>query len=118
MRPRRLEKIAGALKREISMVIMRELKDPRINLVTVTKTEPAEDLRSAKVYVSVIGSETKKKRTLRALNRARGYIQSQISKRLEIRYTPMLKFNLDDSVTKGVRLSKLIDEIAEGEDTE
>ncbi|MFQ5861698.1 MAG: 30S ribosome-binding factor RbfA [Candidatus Brocadiales bacterium] len=117
MRARRLEKIAEALKREISMVIFHKLKDPRINLVTVTKTEPSEDLRSAKVYVSVIGDEPKKKAALNALKHARGHIQSLIGKRLEIRYTPVLEFCLDDSAGKGIHLSKLIDKISEGDKT-
>lgn len=117
MQSRRLEKIAEALKREISMVLFYKLKDPRINFVTVTKAEPSEDLRMAKVYVSIIGDETKKKITLRALRQARGHIQSLVGKRLEIRYTPVLEFHLDDSVRKGVRLSKLIEEISEGDKT-
>lgn len=115
MRTRRLEKIAEALKREISRVIFTELKDPRISLVTVTKTEPADDLRTAKVHVSVIGDETKKKLTLNALKHARGHIQSIIGKRLDIRYTPVLTFFLDDSATKSIRLSKLIDETLSGD---
>ncbi len=110
MRTRRLEKIAEALKREISRVIFSELKDPRINLVTVTRTKPSEDLRTAKVYVSVIGDEAKKKITLSALKHARGHIQSIIGKRLETRYTPVLTFILDDSAGKSVYLSKLIDD--------
>lgn len=117
MQTRRLEKIAEALKREISTVLFYKLKDPRINFVTVTKTEPSEDLRTAKVYVSIIGNDAKKKLTLRALKRARGHIQSLVGKRLEIRYTPILEFHLDDSVKKGVRLSKLIEKISEGDKT-
>lgn len=117
MRTRRLEKIAEALKREISRVIFSELKDPRINLVTVTKTEPSDDLRTAKVYVSIIGDETKKKTTLNALRHARGYIQSLVGKQLEIRYTPVLRFFLDDSAGKNVHLSKLIDETLGGDKT-
>lgn len=117
MRKRRLEKIAEALKREISKVIFYELKDPRINLVTVTKTEPSDDLRMAKVYVSVIGDETKKRTTLNALKHARGYIQSIIGKQLELRYTPVLRFLLDDSAGKSVHLSKLIDDTMRGDNT-
>lgn len=99
------------------MVISHKLKDPRINLVTVTKTEPSDDLRTAKVYVSIIGDEAKKKRAFSALKRARGHIQSQIGKQFEIRYTPVLEFCLDESVGKGVHLSKLIDQISEGDKT-
>ncbi|HCN18943.1 MAG: ribosome-binding factor A [Planctomycetes bacterium RIFCSPHIGHO2_02_FULL_50_42] len=117
MRTRRLQKIAEALKREISRIIFSELKDPRINLVTVTKTEPSDDLRTAKVYVSVIGDEAKKKSTLNALRHARGYIQSIAGKRLEIRFTPILSFFLDDSVNKSVHLSRLIDETLDGDKT-
>lgn len=115
MHTRRLEKIAAALKREISRAIFYELKDPRISLVTVTKTEPAEDMRTAKVYVSVIGDEAKKKKTLNALKHARGHIQSIVGKRLETRYTPVLRFLLDDSAGKSVNLSKLIDETLGGD---
>ncbi|MEE9557998.1 MAG: 30S ribosome-binding factor RbfA [Candidatus Brocadiales bacterium] len=116
MRTRRLEKIAEALKREISRVIFTELKDPRISFVTVTRTEPSDDMRLAKVYVSIIGNETKKRLTLNALKHARGHIQSIIGKRLEIRYTPVLTFFLDDSAAKSVHLSKLIDDTLSGDE--
>lgn len=112
----RLKKLAEALKREISKIILYELKDPGIGFVTVTKAEPSVDSRTAKVYVSILGGEEKKKKTLNTLERARGHIQSLLGKHLEIRHTPILSFCLDDTANRGIHLSKLIEEITKEEE--
>lgn len=89
-----------------------ELKDPRIGLVTVTGVSVTSDLHEATVYVSVLGSERKRRDTLAGLESAHGVLQSKINRELSLRRTPMLTFAYDDAVERGVRMTKLIDELA------
>jgi ribosome-binding factor A len=88
------------------------LKDPRIGLVTVTGAVVSPDLGEARIYVSVLGSEKKRKATLAGLESARGVLQAKINRELSLRRTPTLSFAYDDSVERGVRMTKLIDELA------
>jgi ribosome-binding factor A len=88
------------------------LKDPRIGMVTVTGVVVSPDLGEARVYVSVLGSDKKRAATLAGLESARGVLQAQINRELSLRRTPMLTFAYDESVERGVRMTKLIDELA------
>src|SRR5436190_6918343 len=88
------------------------LKDPRIGLVTVTGVVVTPDLAEATVYVSVLGGEKKRRETLAGLTSARGILQARINRELKLRRTPTLIFSYDDSVEQGVRMTKLIDELA------
>jgi ribosome-binding factor A len=87
------------------------LKDPRIGFVTVTGVEATRDFAQATVYVSVFGSEDEQRRTLEGLEAARGVLQAQVA-RLQLRRTPVLSFAYDPAVERGVRLGKMIDELA------
>ena len=89
-----------------------ELKDPRIGLVTVTGVDTAPDLRHARVFVSVLGSEKKRTATLEGLEAAHGVLQSRVARDLRLKRTPQLSFEYDPSVERGVRMSRLIDELA------
>jgi ribosome-binding factor A len=89
-----------------------QLKDPRIGLVTVTGAVVSPDLGEARIYISVLGSEKKRKATLAGLDSARGVLQAKINRELSLRRTPTLSFAYDDSVERGVRMTKLIDELA------
>lgn len=89
-----------------------ELKDPRIGLVTVTGVVVSPDLGEARIFVSVLGSEKKRRATLAGLDSARGVLQAKINRELSLRRTPTLTFAYDDSVERGVRMTKLIDELA------
>lgn len=89
-----------------------ELKDPRIGMVTVTGVVVSPDLGEARIYVSVFGNEKKRNATLAGLDSARGVLQAKINRQLSLRRTPMLTFAYDDSVERGVRMTKLIDEVA------
>jgi ribosome-binding factor A len=91
---------------------VRELKDPRIGLVTVTGVRVTPDLREAIVYVSVLGSAKKRASTLRGLQSAHGVLQSRINDQLKLRRTPTLTFEYDETVERGVRMTALIDELA------
>jgi ribosome-binding factor A len=88
-----------------------DLKDPRIGLVTVTAVEVSPDLREGVVFVSVLGSERKRRDTLAGLESAHGYLQSRIAHELELKRTPHLTFQYDPTVERGVRMTKLIDEL-------
>ncbi len=98
--------------RELLSEAMLELKDPRIGFVTVTGIDTSPDLRQARVYVSVLGSERKRKQTLAGLSAAHGVLQARIARELKMKRTPQLTFEYDPSVERGVRMSKLIDELA------
>lgn len=116
MSSRRIEKLSEAIKQEASKIILYELNDPRISFITVTKAEMSSDLRRAKVYVSIIGDALSQKKTLQGLEHAKGFIQGEVGARLQIRYTPILTFCLDESVKKSMHISKLIDEAVKGSD--
>jgi len=93
------------------------LKDPRIGFVTVTGVQVTTDLKQAKVWVSVLGTENERKRTLDRLEAAHGVLQARVARELGLRRTPVLAFEYDQSVERGVRLTKMIDELApEGAD--
>src|SRR6266571_620116 len=93
-----------------------QLKDPRIGFVTVTGVETSPDLRQARVYVSVLGNERKREQTLTGLAAAHGVLQSRLSRELRLKRTPQLTFEYDPSVERGVRMTKLIDELAPDDD--
>lgn len=109
MLTKRLEKIARELQRELSQIILYELKDPRVGFITITKVKPARDLKSARVFVSMLGNEAARKKTLDCLSHARGYIQKLIGERMELRFTPRLFFTYDKSIEQQLRISELID---------
>ena len=93
-----------------------ELKDPRIGFVTVTGVETSPDLRHARVFVSVLGSQRKRERSLSGLTAAHGVLQARVARELRMKRTPQLTFQYDPSVEQGVRMSKLIDELVTDED--
>src|SRR3954454_19672327 len=101
--------------REVLSEAVGELKDPRIGFVTVTGVRTSADLRQARVFVSVLGSERKRRRTLAALTAAHGVLQSRIARVLRLKRTPTLTFEYDPTVEQGVRMSQLIDELAPAE---
>jgi ribosome-binding factor A len=91
---------------------VRDLKDPRIGLVTVTGVNVTPDLSEATVFVSVLGNEKRRRATLAGLTSAHGVLQARINRELKLRKTPTLAFAYDDAVERGVRMTKLIDELA------
>jgi ribosome-binding factor A len=101
--------------RQVLSEALPELKDPRIGFVTVTGVDTSADLRQARVYVSVLGSEKKRKDTLLGLAAAHGVLQARLARELRMKRTPTLAFEYDPSVEAGVRMSKLIDELVHDE---
>ena len=102
--------------RQVLAEAVGELKDPRIGLVTVTGVVTSADLRYATVYVSVFGSELKRERSLARLEAAHGVLQARLGRELRMKRTPQLTFEYDPTVERGVRMAKLIDELAPGDD--
>ena len=104
--------------RQVLSEALPELKDPRIGLVTVTGVETSPDLRQARVFVSVLGSAKKRKKSLEGLAAAHGVLQSRLARELRMKRTPTLAFEYDPTVEEGVRMSKLIDELVHDEHDE
>ena len=111
MSSRRVLKAAQAIREVVSMAIIAELKDPRISDVTVTFVEVSADLRHAKVHVSVMGDETKKRLCLQGLKSSAGYLQKKIGDRIDTRYTPRIQFELDKGLENSMLVTKILDEV-------
>jgi ribosome-binding factor A len=108
MSSRRIAKVAEALRETISTTVLFGIRDPRVKNVTVLRTEVSPDLKAARVFVSVMGDETAQSLAMHGLRSARGYIQSQIAEKLELRYTPILSFVLDQGVKRSIEASTII----------
>ncbi|HCS51340.1 30S ribosome-binding factor RbfA [Rubinisphaera sp.] len=112
MSTRRTAKASRAVREVLSSAILFELNDPRIKNVTVLNVEVAQDMRSAKVYVSVLGDKKIQSRCLHGLESARGFLQKKVADRIDTRYTPILNFVLDDGVKKSIEASRILEELA------
>ncbi len=98
--------------RALSDIIRNDIKDPRISIMTsVVKVSVAPDLKTAKAYISVLGSEKEKENTFKGLKSAEGFVRSALAKKVNLRSTPVITFVEDDSIEYGVRMSHLIDEL-------
>jgi ribosome-binding factor A len=111
MSQRRTAKVAQAIRQVVSSAILFELRDPRVKQVTVIGVEVPSDLRSAKVAVSVLGEAKDARLCLQGLDSARGFLQKKIADELDLRYTPILTFVVDDGVKKSIEASQLLRDI-------
>lgn len=121
MSGRRTSRLNDQIRDEVSDLIRRELRDPRLaEIVSITEVETAPDLASARVYVSVMGEEEEKARTLEALESASSFLRRELKRRLFVKSIPVLIFKRDDSIERGARLTALIHEAVEepGESSE
>ena len=118
MNSRRSQKAAQAVREVVGISILRDLKDPRIENVTVTHVEVAPDMRTARVYVSVMGDESQQKLCLRGLQHAAGFLQSKVAKRIDTRYTPVLKFVLDHGVKKSIEMNEILESVRSERESE
>jgi ribosome-binding factor A len=110
----RTERIDELLRQEIGAILAREVADPRIGFVTVTEVETANDLRHAKVWVSVIGQQAERDETLAALNRAMSFVRRELGTRLRLRRIPEFHVEFDDSAERGTRVLRLLQDLEEG----
>ena len=110
----RIERVSSLMRQEISGLLQRQVKDPRINqFVAVTEVSISADMKYAKVFVSCMGSEEEKKTMLKGLGAASNFLRSQLAKRIRMRHIPELNFEWDDSIERGDHLLQLIDKISE-----
>lgn len=106
-------RINGEVQKALSEIIRSELKDPRIHpMTTVVLVQVTPDLKYCKAFISVLGSEEQGQDTIRGLKSSAGYIRTQLAKKVNLRNTPEITFVLDQSIEYGVRMSRLIDEVA------
>jgi len=108
---RRLLKAASAIREVVSMAILTELRDPRVKNVTVVAVDVLPDMKSAKVYVSIMGSEKEQLLGLSGLQNAAGFLQRKIADRIETRYTPRLQFVLDKGVKNALEVDRILREV-------
>src|SRR2546427_5453163 len=112
----RVERVAAQLREEISQIIIRDLKDPRIGMATITDVKLSPDLRNATVKVSVVGEDDAREAAIDGLDHAKGFIRRELGSRLSnLRFAPDLRFELDQGVAYSVRVSQLLREVQEGE---
>lgn len=105
------DKVAGLIQKEISSIIQFEMKDPKLGFVTITDVRVTNDLSLAKVYVSFLGQQARKDAGMKVLERSKGFIRSELAKRLSMRKVPDLKFMHDDSLEKGNKIEKILSEL-------
>lgn len=111
----RITRINDEILKEVSNIIRSELKDPRIGVMTsVIRVDTTQDLKYCKIYISVLGNDEEKEKVMQGIKNASGFIRHLLAERINLRYTPLLTFKLDDSVEYGIKMSKLIDEISKG----
>ncbi len=107
---RRPERLGEAIREEVARMIVFELKDPRLGLVTVTRVEVSHDLSHARVHVGVLGDEQERKKSLQALERAAGFVRHELSRRLGIRQVPEIDFRYDKGLDATDRVARLLEE--------
>ncbi|GFN36453.1 30S ribosome-binding factor RbfA [Tepidimicrobium xylanilyticum] len=113
MNPKRLNRISEEIKKVVSELISREIKDPRVNPMTsIVDVKVTNDLSYANIYVSVLGDKEAKNDTITGLNNAKGFIRKEMGRRIDLRHVPEINFHLDESIEQGLYISKLIDEVS------
>lgn len=113
MQGKRTERVASLLQMELGTLILERVKDPRLGFVTVMHVKITPDLKSAVVFISVMGDKKKKEETLKVLSRAAGFLQHEVGVAIQMRYTPKLQFELDDSLDKDFEIGQVMRKIEE-----
>jgi len=112
MNPYRKEMVCKEIKKVTADLLQKELRDPRLGFVSVTKAEVSSDLKYAKIFFSVMGNESQQKKTMAGLRHAKGFIQKELSRTIRMRSFPEIRFELDDSIEKAFKMTQLLDELA------
>ena len=115
MSRRRQERMDVELKKVLSRILQEEIKDPRLDFsaVSVSQVELSNDLSHARVFISIMGDDEKQQETMKALEKARGFIRSRIAEEIQVRHVPEIDFRLDRSIEHGIHISSLLDKIME-----
>jgi ribosome-binding factor A len=116
MEGKRSEKVADLIQREVSEMLVKSIKDPRIGFVTITKVTVSEDCRFAKVYFSVAGTLAERESSGKGLDSAKGYVRKELGRRLRLRYTPEIVFQFDPSIEYAIHMEEVIRNIHRGEE--
>ncbi|NLL52053.1 MAG: 30S ribosome-binding factor RbfA [Peptococcaceae bacterium] len=111
-------RLAESIKQEVSRIIREDIKDPRLGFVTVTDVEVSDDLRYAKIFVSIMGNQDEVKSSMDVLARASGYVRSEIGKIVRLRHVPEITFKFDQSIEYGAHITKLLREVGAKGDPE
>jgi ribosome-binding factor A len=111
---KRSQRVSDLLRKEIADIIMYKLKDPRIGFITVTGVDVTDDIKIARIYVSILKDE-ERKTTIEILNSAKSFMRSELSKRLRMKFIPSIEFRLDTSIEYGNKIERLLKEAGEGE---
>ena len=111
----RTERMSDLMRDEVSRLIQRDLRDPRVGFVTVTGADVSPDLRNVRLYVSVLGDDAQRQATLKALNGARGFFQRALFRNLGLRHAPTIVFRHDDSIDRGQRIEDLLRSVRTGD---
>ncbi|MGZ0085289.1 MULTISPECIES: 30S ribosome-binding factor RbfA [Geobacillus] len=114
----RATRVGEQMKKELSDIIGRKLKDPRIGFVTVTDVRVTGDLQQAKVYISILGDDKQREETLKALEKAKGFIRSEIGQRIRLRKTPDILFEIDETIEYGSRIEQLIRQLSDSKEAD
>jgi ribosome-binding factor A len=110
---RRPQRLALQIQQEVSLMLARDMKDRRVGFVTVTGVQLTPDLRHARIFISMMGSESEKEESLEALNHATGWVRHELGQRIRMRFIPEIVFQMDTSQEYGDHIDRLIDEIHE-----
>jgi len=116
MEGRRSEKVADLIQKEISLMLVKSVKDPRIGFVTITKVTVSDDCRVAKVYFSVAGTPAERERSVKGLDSAKGFVRKELGRRIRLRYTPEIIFQFDPSVEYAIHMEELIQSLHRGKE--
>lgn len=115
MQGKRIDRVGHLVQMELSQLILHRVKDPRLGFVTITHVNVAPDLRSACVFYSSLGDQKARKETQTALEKSSGFLQREIGVALQLRYTPKLKFEYDDSIDQGLEIERVLKDIQKKE---
>ena len=107
----RTDRVADSLRKELSVLLMREVRDPRVALATISRVQVARDLGHARIWISVLGDETARQQTMEGIEHAKGFLRSQIGQRLKLRVTPELAFELDRGAEYLQDMTELLDKL-------
>jgi ribosome-binding factor A len=110
----RIQRVEALIKHEISNILLHKIADPRIGFATITRVEVSKDIKFAKVYYSVLGTEEERESTKEGLKSAIGFIKKIIGQRLKLKFTPEITFIVDDSPRKSIEINHLLDDLKKG----
>jgi ribosome-binding factor A len=108
MEGKRSEKVAALIHKEVSDMLVRTVKDPRVGLITITRVKVTEDCRSARIYFSVPGADDERERSIQGLRSATGYIRRELARRINLRYTPQITFEFDPSIEYSIHIGEVL----------